>query len=173
MKPKIKNSLKTDDLFRSRLDNILNLRHEIVILANSIDWNFLENKVAPFYSDEDRPGIPARLMVGLHILKHMHNLSDESVCQRWVENPYYQYFCGEEYFQHDFPIERSSMTHFRHRVGEDFCVALLQESLSTAHKLSALETRNLERVLWLIPPFRRRLLPFPQMQNYVIKQSYP
>lgn len=77
----------------------------------------------------------------------MHNLSDESVCERWVENPYYQYFCGEEYFQHTFPIERSSMTHFRHRVGEDFCIALLQESLSTAHKLGALETKNLERVV--------------------------
>jgi IS5 family transposase len=147
MKPKNKNLSKTDDLFRSRLDNILNLRHELIALANSIDWNFLESKVTPFYSDEGRPGIPARLIVGLHILKHMYNLSDESVCERWVENPYYQYFCGEEYFQHKFPIERSSMTHFRHRVGEDFCIALLQESLSTAHKLGALETKNLERVV--------------------------
>lgn len=147
MKPKNKNLSKTADLFRSRLDNILNLRHELVLLTNSIDWNFLENKVAPFYSDEGRPGIPARLIVGLHILKHMYNLSDESVCERWVENPYYQYFCGEEYFQHTFPIERSSMTHFRHRVGEDFCIALLQESLNTAHQLGALETKNLEKVV--------------------------
>lgn len=98
-------------------------------MANSIDWNFLENKVVPFYSEEGRP------------------LSDESVCERWVENPYYQYFCGEEYFQHTFPIERSLMTYFRHRVGEDFCIALLQESLNTAHQLGALETKNLEKVV--------------------------
>lgn len=58
MKPKNKKLSKTDDLFRSRLDNILNLRHELVKLANSIDWNFLESKVTPFYSDEGRPGIP-------------------------------------------------------------------------------------------------------------------
>ena len=147
MKPKKRDLSKTDDLFRSRLDNILNLRHELIKLANSIDWNFLENKVALFYSDEGRPGIPARLIIGLHILKHMYNLSDDGVCERWVENPYYQYFCGEHYFQHKFPIERSSMTHFRHRVGEDFCIALLQESLSTAHKLGALETKNLDRIV--------------------------
>jgi IS5 family transposase len=107
----------------------------------------LESKVVPYYSDEGRPGIPVRLIVGLHILKHMYNLSDESVCERWVENPYYQYFCGEEYFQHKFPIERSSMTHFRNRVGEEFCIALLQESINAAHQLGALEIKNLEKVV--------------------------
>jgi len=85
--------------------------------------------------------------VGLHILKQMYNLSDDGVCERWVHDPYFQYFCGESYFQHDFPIERSSMTHFRKRVGEDFCVSLLQESLHTAHKLGALETKQVERVV--------------------------
>lgn len=71
-------------------------------------------------------------MIGLHLLKHMHQLSDEGVCDRWVENPYYQYFCGEEYFQHQFSIQRSSMTHWRQRVGEDFFETLLQESLRIA-----------------------------------------
>lgn len=147
VKPKDQKISKTDNLFRSRLDNILNIRHELVKLSESINWSFLEEKVAAFYSDEGRPGVSARLMVGLHLLKHRYNLSDEAVCERWVENPYYQHVCGEEYFQHDFPIERSSMTHFRHRVGEDFCVALLQESLRTAHELGALRTKDLKRTV--------------------------
>src|SRR5712692_4870102 len=102
MKPKGQKVTKAEDLFRSRLDNIINTRHELVKLADSINWQFLESKVAPFYTDEGRPGLPTRLIVGLHLLKHMYNLSDDVVCEHWVENPYYQYFCGEEYFQHRF-----------------------------------------------------------------------
>jgi IS5 family transposase len=86
-------------------------------------------------------------MARLHILKQMCSLSDEGVCERWIENPYFQYLCGETYFQHDFPIERSSMTHFRDRVGEDFCMAWLQESLHTPHRLGALETKQMKRVI--------------------------
>lgn len=147
MKPKYQEKSQIDDLFRNRLDNIINLRHELVMLSETIDWNFLDAKVSVFYAAEGRPGIPIRLIVGLHILKQMYNLSDESVCERWVCDPYFQYFCGEEYFQHNFPIERSSMTHFRKRVGEEFCVALMQESLHSAHKLGALKTAPLERVI--------------------------
>lgn len=147
MKPKAIEKLPQEDMFRARLDNIINMRHELVKLSETIDWDFLESKVISFYSTEGRPGIAVRLIVGLHILKHMYNLSDDNVCERWVHDPYFQYFCGENYFQHDFPIERSSMTHFRKRVGEDFCIALLQESLNTAHKLGALETKQIERVV--------------------------
>jgi IS5 family transposase len=147
MRPKHQEKSKMDDLFRNRLDNIINLRHELVLLSSSIDWNFLDVKLSAFYATEGRPGIPVRLMVGLHILKQMYNLSDDAVCERWVCDPYFQYFCGEDYFQHDFPIERSSMTHFRKRVGEEFCVSLLQESLNTAHKLGALDTKQMERVI--------------------------
>ncbi len=147
MKPKKQLFSKNEDMFRSRLENIINLSHELVKLANLIDWNFLEKKIEPFYAVDGRPGIPARLIVGLHILKHMYNLSDDVVCANWVENPYYQYFCGREYFEHKFPIERSSMTHFRKRVGEEFCISLIQESLNVAYKCGALEIKNLERVI--------------------------
>ncbi len=105
MKPKEQEKSQIEDLFRSRLENIINMRHELVILAESIDWNFLESKVSVFYAEEGRPGIPSRLMVGLHILKQMYNLSDEAVCERWVCDPYFQYFCGEEYFQHELVME--------------------------------------------------------------------
>ena len=147
MQPKRLEPQPQEDMFRSRLDNIINMRHELVKLSESIDWDFLESKVIAFYSKEGRPGLPVRLIVGLHLLKQMYNLSDEAICERWVQDPYFQYFCGETYFQHYFPMERSSMTHFRKRVGEEFCISLLQESLNTAHKLGALETKQVERVV--------------------------
>jgi IS5 family transposase len=77
----------------------------------------------------------------------MHDLSDEVLCARWLENPYYQFFCGEVSFCHKLPFERSSLTHWRQRLGEEHLVALVQESLSVAHKTGALATRDLERVV--------------------------
>ena len=147
MKPKKPESDPSNDLFRSRLDNMLNMRHELVLLADRIDWEHLDGKLSPFYASEGRPAIPSRLMVGLHLLKSLYNLSDEAVCARWVENPYYQYFCGETYFQHRFPIERSSMTHWRHRVGDEFCAELVAESLRVAYESKALRKTHLQRVV--------------------------
>jgi IS5 family transposase len=77
----------------------------------------------------------------------MHNLSDEVLCARWLENPYYQSFCGELSFCHRLPFDRSSLTHWRQRLGEEQRVALIQETLSVAHKPGALTTRDLERVV--------------------------
>jgi IS5 family transposase len=88
-----------------------------------------------------------RLVAGLIILKHMHNLSDEVPCARSLENPYYQFFCGELSFCHGLPFDRSSLTHWRLRLGEEPLIALVQESLSVSHKTGALETPHLERVV--------------------------
>lgn len=137
----------SDDLFRSRLDQMINMKHELVLLADRIDWSHLDSQLEPFFAKKGRPAIPSRLMVGLHLLKSMYSLSDEGVCARWVENPYFQYFCGEEFFQHTFPIQRSSMTHWRHRVGDTFCETLVKESLRIAHQSKALRTRHLQRVV--------------------------
>jgi transposase, IS5 family len=87
------------------------------------------------------------LVAGLFILKHMHSLSDEVLCDRWLENPYYQFFCGELSFCHQLPFDRSSLTHWRQRLGEKPLAALVQESLAVAHKTGALATRDLERVV--------------------------
>src|SRR6266436_1897592 len=76
-----------------------------------------------------------------------HNLSDEVVCEQWVENPYYQYFCGEEFFQHRLPLDRSSMTNWRNRMGEERLQALLQESLAVATKTGAMKPSELSRVI--------------------------
>src|SRR5262250_1162763 len=135
------------DLFRPALDQIIDLGHPLVRLTGEIDWGFLEQRLASVCTTgPGQPPLPGRLIAGLFILKHMHSLSDEVLCARWLENPYYQYFCGEQTFRHDLPFERSSLTRWRQRLGEEHLAALLQESLSVAHKTGAIETKDLERV---------------------------
>jgi hypothetical protein len=86
------------------------------------------------------------LIAGLFILKHTHSLSDDVLCARWLENPHYQHFCGEQVFRHELPFDWSFLTRWRQRLGEEHLAALLQESLSVAHKTGALETKDVERV---------------------------
>ena len=114
MRPRERRESGEQDLFRSRLDQVINMDHALVKLARTIDWRFLEEKFGAVYKDGvGQPPLPTRLMAGLAILKHTYNLSDEVVCEQWIENPYYQYFCGEEFFQHRLPLDRSSMTNWR------------------------------------------------------------
>lgn len=91
MRPKERRESGQTDLLRSRLDHILNMDHALVKLAKTIDWRFLEERLGEVYDDDPgRPPLPTRLMAGLAILKSMHNLSDESLCERWLENPYFR-----------------------------------------------------------------------------------
>lgn len=106
------------DLFRQQLVNCINLRYPLVQLAAKIDWKSCEAYFGGLYATGvGRPGHPIRLMVGLQLLKLISNLSDEEVVAAWVENPYWQYFCGEPYFRHAAPIAPSLMTGFRKRIG--------------------------------------------------------
>lgn len=101
-RPRERRETGEQDLFRARLDQILNMNHELVRLARTIDWPVLEAPFGAVYSDgPGMPPLPTRLMAGLAILKHTFNLSDEALCARWIENPYFQYLCGEEFFRHD------------------------------------------------------------------------
>jgi transposase, IS5 family len=145
MRPKKHATMGTNDLFRARLDQIINLKLELVQLADRLDWDFLDGEIAPLYGDRGRPGIEARFVIGLLLLKHIYGLSDEGVCERWVHDPYFQYFTGEEFFQHAFPHERSDLSHWRKRLG-DKLELLLTESLRVAHESGALRTRDLARV---------------------------
>ena len=136
------------DLLRPGLEDIIDLGHLLVRLAREIDWQFLDGRFSSVCTaGPGQPGLPTRLVAGLFILKHMHNLSDEVLCARWLENPYYQFFCGELSFCHELPFERSSLTHWRQRLGEEQLVALIQESLAVAHKTGALASHDLERVV--------------------------
>src|SRR5260221_673971 len=104
------------DFSRSRLDQIIDMNHALVKLARTIDWRFLEEKFGAVYTDKPgQPPLPTRLMAGPAILKHTYDLSDEALCDRWVENPYFQDFCGEECFQHALVFDRPSRTRSRQR----------------------------------------------------------
>ena len=125
MRPKERRDSGQTDMFRARLDEIVDLNHALAKLARQIDWRFLEKRFGAVYSDKPgQPPLPTRLMAGLAILKHTHDLSDEVLCERWLENPYFQLFCGEEFFQHKLTFDRSSLTRWRQRVSEDKLAAL-------------------------------------------------
>jgi IS5 family transposase len=145
MRPKKPKAGDEGDLFRAGLDQIINMKHELVQLAGKIDWGWIDEQIAPLYSDKGRPGIETRFVVGLLLLKHVYGLSDEGVCERWVTDPYFQHFTGETFFQHAFPHERSDLSHWRKRFG-DKLELLLAESLRLAHDTGALRTRDLKRV---------------------------
>src|SRR5258708_3688710 len=148
MRPRERGDTGQTDLLRSRLDAIIDMSHPLVRLARAIDWSFLEQGLGTVYEDKPgRPPLPTRLMAGLAILKHSYDLSDEMLCERWVENPYYQFFCGEEFFQHRLVFDRSALPRWRNRMGEARLQALPQESLSVATRTRAIKPVQLSRVI--------------------------
>jgi IS5 family transposase len=145
MPPK-KPQLSEFQLFQSRLDTMLDPEHPLGKLAGLIDWSRFDAAFGRFYTQKGRPGLPTRLMAGLHLLKHMDGLSDEAVCARWVENPYWQYFCGEQHFRHKLPFDRSSMTRWRGRIGPDKLELLLAETVAVATETEAVTPSACTRV---------------------------
>jgi transposase, IS5 family len=147
MRPKQSAAESQEDLFRTRLQSLVDPRHALVRLAGLIEWEQFETAFGALYTDTvGRPGLPTRLMVGLHLLKHMDGLSDEAICARYLDSPYVQLFCGEIYFQHALPLDRSSMTRWRQRIGPERLEVLLAESLAAAQRGGAVEERHLRRV---------------------------
>ncbi len=146
MRPKKREKDPQMKIFNARLELILNSRHPLFVMANQIAWSVFDEEFGKLYSDKGRPGIPTRVMVGLHYLKHTFNVSDESVVERFVENGYWQYFCGFEYFQHEFPIDPSSMTRWRNRIGSDRMKLLLTETLETAKRRGDAKPHQFEKV---------------------------
>jgi IS5 family transposase len=189
MRPRERRETGEQDLFRSRLDQIIDMKHPLVTLARTVDWGFLEGRFGEVYTDDPgQPPLPTRLMAGLAILKHTYDLSDEVLCERWVENPYYQYFCGEEFFQHRPMFDRSSMTRWRQRMGEERLQALIQESLSVAIRTKAIKPSELSRVIVdttvqpknvtfptdakLLNRAREKLVRLAQLHAVPLRQSY-
>jgi len=141
-----KPSRKTDDLFRERLDVIINREHALVRLGRLVPWADFDTSFGKFYKPIGRPAKPTRLMVGLHYLKHSYDLSDEQTVERWVENPYWQYFCGLEFFQHALPIDPSLMTRWRKRIGPEAMEKVLQATIEVALETKTVKPSSLERV---------------------------
>lgn len=122
------------------LKDQLNREHPLVKLSQAIDWDYFETEFGKqMTSDGGRPPLPTRLMVGLHYLKALYDESDESVVNKWVENPYWQYFCGEETFQHELPCHPTSLPKWRSRIGVEGVEKMLGQVLRSATGQNALK----------------------------------
>ena len=147
MKPKPR-APEQDDLLRPRLTDMIDLRHELVKLAALIDWEFFEEEWAGFFpSHTGRPATSPRLVAGLLYLQHAYQLSDEAVVARWVENPYYQHLCGETFFQHRPPVDPSSLTRWRNRIGEEGVEWLLTKTIEAGREAGVISGRSAETVI--------------------------
>lgn len=146
MKPR-KPPPEQDDLLRARLVEMIDMRHELVKLADLIDWEVFEREWAGFFpSQTGRPATPTRVIAGLLYLQHAFRLSDEAVVARWAENPYWQHFCGETFFLHRLPIDPSSMTRWRNRIGEEGVEWLLTETIKAGQRAGAVQDDHLRKV---------------------------
>ena len=147
MPPKPPPEKETMDMFRGRLDNMIDMRHELVRLAGLVDRELFEAEFGTHYCGErGSPAKPVRLMVGLQYLKHMHGLSDEAVVSGWVENPYRRHFCGEAYFRHVAPVDPSSTARFRRRIGEPGCELVPKATPGAGVASGTVRERDFERV---------------------------
>lgn len=121
-------------MFRPVLKEIINPNHALVVLAYQIDWDEFEDSFSPLYSHTGQPGVPIRTMVGLLLLKRIYNHGDETVMEQWLQNPYFQHFCGEAEFQWEYPCDPSDLVHFRKRIGEQGAEKIFQLSVQTRKK---------------------------------------
>ena len=145
MKPKA--ATPQCELFGAHLSELLNPEHPLYVLAERIDWSQFDAAIDACYADElGRPGVNTRLMVGLLYLKHAYDESDESVVARWVENPYWQFFCGLCYMQHELPIDPSSLSRWRKRVGAERLEKLLEATIHTALAMKAVRPQEFQKV---------------------------
>ena len=174
MKGKLPNQ-NQQNLFRPILKDIINPAHELVILAHKIDWKEFENSFSPLYSHTGQPGVPIRTMVGLLLLKRIYNLGDETVMAQWLQNPYFQYFCGEAEFQWDYPCDPSDLVHFRKRIGQDGAEKIFQLSVET--RKDEIKTRDVlidttaQEKNITYPTDAKLLLKVIQLCNKIAKQE--
>ena len=170
------------------MEQIIDLNHPLVRLGTSLDWASLESVLgATYHPTQGAPGTPTRLMVALHYLKYEHDLSDEDVVLHWLENPYWQHFSRERYFQHRLPIDASSMTRWRQRLGEAGAEQMLRETIAAGIRMGAIRSADLKRInvdttvqtkavryptdARLYHRCRERLVKMARREGVVIKQS--
>jgi IS5 family transposase len=147
MRPK-KTDTRQDLLFHSRLSTQLNPKHPLYVLGEALPWTLVEEHFSPLFNDiPGCPPKPVRLMVGLFMLAHMEGLSDESVVSHWVENPYWQYFCGFDHLQWSMPIDPSSMVRWRKRLGQEGMEWILSLTVQMAVAAEVVQPKSLEKVI--------------------------
>ena len=129
------------------LRKMLNPQHSLYLLAEAINWQVFEHQFGPLYADGiGRPALSTRLMVALHYIKHLYDLSDDLVLAGFLENPYWQFFCGCEYFQHELPCDPTSLVKWRQRVGAQGIERLLKETIDAAKRHEALKAQEINCV---------------------------
>jgi len=147
MRPKGEPKHPQRELFQAELEQIIDVDRPLARLGMSIDWAWFEQSLgATYHPTQGAPGISTRLMVALHYLKYQHDLSDEAVLAHWMENPYWQQFSGMKYFQRRLPIEASSMTRWRGRLGEAGAEEMLRETIAAGIETGAVRAADLKRI---------------------------
>jgi IS5 family transposase len=189
MRPKREPEQPQRELFQVELEQLIDMNHPLVRLGLCIDWASFEQALgATYHPTHGAPGINTRLMVALHYLKYQHDLSDENVVAHWVENPYWQHFSGQQFFQHQMPIEPSSMTRWRQRLGEAGAEQLLRATIDAGIRMQVIRPVQLKRInvdttvqtksirfptdARLYNRCRERLVKTARQQGIKIKQSY-
>ena len=177
------------EMFQIDLEQLVDKSHPLVRLGLSIDWGSFEQTLGgTYHPSQGAPGISTRLMVALHYLKYQLNLSDEDVVGAWVENPYWQHFSGMSHFQHRMPIDASSMTRWRKRLGETGAEQMLQATIEAGMRMRAIHPAELKRInvdttvqtkairfptdARLYQRMRERLVKVARAEGLTIKQSY-
>jgi IS5 family transposase len=177
------------EMFQVDLEQLIDIHHPLVLLGQCIDWSSFEATLgATYHPSQGAPGISTRLMVALHYLKYQHDLSDEDVVAVWVENPYWQQFSGERYFQHRLPIDPSSMTRWRNRLGEAGAEQMLRATIDAGMRTGVVRPTELKRInvdttvqtkairfptdARLYTRMRERLVKAARAEGLTIKQSY-
>lgn len=155
-------------MFKTQLVSFIHPEHELCLLAKKINWEGLEKEFAPLYGTVGRPSVPIRTIVGLLLLKQMYNKGDETVVERYLENPYWQHFCGEIYFQYNLPFDPSDFVHFRHRIGKDGMEKIFKQSIDLFG--SEMIRKEVKEVRWTLL-FRKRISPIPQIVSCMRRPS--
>jgi IS5 family transposase len=189
MRPKREPEQPQRELFQIDLEQLLDMNHPLVRLGKCLDWSSFEQALGDTYHpSQGAPGVSTRLMVALHYLKYQHDLGDEDVVAVWVENPYWQHFSGERYFQHRMPIDPSSMTRWRKRLGEAGAEQMLRITIETGIRMRVIRPAELKRInvdttvqtkairfptdARLYQRMRERLVKAARAEGLRIKQSY-
>jgi len=189
MRPKREPEQPQRELFQIDLEQLIDSSHPLVRLGLYIDWSSFEQTLGDTYHpSQGAPGISTRLMVALHYLKYQFDLSDEDVVAAWVENPYWQYFSGMRYFQHRMPIDPSSMTRWRQRLGDAGAEQMLRATIDAGIKMRVIRPAELKRInvdttvqtkairfptdARLYQRMRERLVKVARAEGLTIKQSY-
>lgn len=188
MKPRPGSQKKDKAGHQVELTNVIDPGHSMVKLSNEMNWQHFENKFGVLYSDRGRPGISTRLLVALHYLKYLYNLSDEDVVYGWLENPYWPYLSGMQYFEHRLPCDPSSLSRWRKRIGEAGAEDLLKETIETGLRLKLIKKSQLKRLnvdttvqekhirfptdARLYDRMRERLVKQAKAESIPLRQSY-